>query len=89
MIRFEYDNIFKYERGRERYVNIDIFEMSLKSHLSSYPIDSVYVCMRARALPEVCSDRVLCFVMGYVLQFGEIAHRRVHYYYIYICLHTL
>ena len=23
---------------------------------------------------------VLCFVMGYVLQFGEIAHKRVHYY---------
>ena len=24
---------------------------------------------------------VLCFVVGYVLHFGEIAHKRVHYYY--------
>ena len=42
------------------------------------------VCVRARALGEVCFDcvLVLCFVMGYVLQFGEIAHKRVHYYYI-------
>ena len=31
---------------------------------------------------EVCFDcvLVLCFVMGYVLKFGEIANKRVHYY---------
>ena len=26
---------------------------------------------------------VLCFVMGYVLQFAEIAHKRVHCYFFY------
>ena len=33
---------------------------------------------------EVCFDcaLLLCFVMGYVLQFGEVADKRVHYYYI-------
>ena len=32
---------------------------------------------------EDCFDSVLvlCFVMGYALQFGEIAHKRIHYYY--------
>ena len=31
-------------------------------------------------LAEVCFDCfILCFVMGYVLQFGEIAHKTVHY----------
>ena len=47
----------------------------------------MYVRARARAcvLAEVCFDCVLilCFVMGYVLQFGEMAHKRVHYYYYY------
>ena len=35
-------------------------------------------------LVEACFDCVLvshCFVMGYVLQFGETAHKRVYYYY--------
>ena len=27
---------------------------------------------------------VPCFVMGHVLQFGEIGHKRVHYYYYYL-----
>jgi len=31
---------------------------------------------------SLCWDRVLCFVMGY-MQFWEIAHKRVHYYYYY------
>ena len=32
---------------------------------------------------EVCfyCVLVLCFIMGYVLQFGEIACKRIHYYY--------
>ena len=36
-------------------------------------------------LKEVCFDCVvvLCFVMGYVLQFGETAHKRAHDYYYY------
>ena len=38
--------------------------------------------VRAR---EVCYDcaLVLCLVMGYALQFEEIAHKRAHYYYYY------
>ena len=44
----------------------------------------VCVCVRACTCVEVCFDcvLVLCFVMGYVLQFGKIAHRRVHFYYV-------
>ena len=43
------------------------------------------VSMCARALAKVCFDcvLVLCFVMGYMLQFGEIADKIVHYYYCY------
>ena len=43
----------------------------------------VCVCARAIALSNVYFDSalVLCFVMVYVLQSGETAHRRVHYYY--------
>ena len=43
----------------------------------------VSTCVRAHARAEVCLDcvLVLCFVMGYVFQFGEIAHKRVHYSY--------
>ena len=39
----------------------------------------VLACVRACVL---CVEfgLVLYFVMGYVLQFGEIAHKRVHYY---------
>ena len=74
---------------------------SFKSSFSSYPIDCVCVCMHVCAcvcmrmcmcvcvLAEVCFDcgSVLCFVMGCVLQSGEIAHNRVHYYYYYPCQH--
>ena len=44
---------------------------------SSYPIDCV--CVHAQA--EVCFDcvLVLCLIMGYVLQFGEIAHKLKEY----------
>ena len=68
---------------------------------SSYPIDSVWVCVLACVGGWVCVCVggggvvwsgvygslfwlcfVLCFVMGYVLQFGDIAHKRVHYHYI-------
>ena len=45
----------------------------------------VCVCayMHAHAFDWVCFDYVLilCFVMGYVLQFGEITCKRIHYYY--------
>ena len=36
-------------------------------------------CVRACTRAEVCVDcaLVLCFVMGYVLQFGEVEHKRV------------
>ena len=34
------------------------------------------MCVRARAYALV-----LCFVMGYMLQFGDKAHKRVAYYY--------
>ena len=49
-------------------------------------------CIRAhtnaRVLTEVCLDcvLVLCFVMDYVVQSGEIAHKRVHYHYYYLYL---
>ena len=45
------------------------------------------VRVRAGMCACVCAHRsfltalVLCFVMGCVLQFGELAHKRVHYYY--------
>ena len=39
----------------------------------------VCVCVCVHVLTFVLTVWVLCFVMGYVLQFGEIAHRRVHY----------
>ena len=41
------------------------------------------MCARAWLLAEVpFGSFVLCLVMGYVLQFGEISHKRVglHYY---------
>ena len=42
------------------------------------------VCMHIQV--KVCFDcvLVLCFVLGFVLQSGEIAHKRVHCYYYYI-----
>ena len=41
------------------------------------------VCLCVCALAEVCFDcaSFLCFVMGYVPQFGEIAHKRAQYYF--------
>jgi len=38
---------------------------------------------------DICFDcvLVLCFVMSYVLQSGEIAHTRVHYHYYYLLWH--
>ena len=39
----------------------------------------VPACVRACVLLEVCFDCVL--VLCFVLQFGEIAHKRVHYHY--------
>ena len=58
--------------------------MSLKSCLLSYSIDCVcvYAC---RSLFWLCF--VLCYVMGCVLQFGEIAHERVHHYYHLLCVY--
>ena len=43
----------------------------------------VCVCVRERVfvLAEVCFDCVPCFVMGYVLQSGEVARKRAHCYY--------
>ena len=43
--------------------------------------ESMHVHTRDRV--EVCFDcvSVLCFVMGYMLHFGETAHKRLHYYY--------
>ena len=41
----------------------------------------VHVCVCACARASLFGCSILCFVMGYVLQFGEIAHKRVHYYY--------
>ena len=46
----------------------------------------VRACMRACVRACVCAHAsllyvlVLCFVMGYVLQYGEMAHKRVHSY---------
>ena len=56
----------------------------------------VCVCARARvsarmrALAQCCFDcvLVLCFVVGYVLQFGELAHKCVHYHYYYYYYYT-
>ena len=50
---------------------------------SSYPIDCVFVCACVYALAEVCFDCAffLCFVMGYMAQFGETAHKRAQYYF--------
>ena len=54
----------------------------------------VCVCLRSRSracmLVQVCVDSVLvlCFVMGYVLQSGETAHTKVHYYNTHIDVHT-
>ena len=76
-----------------RIVSLSKFDHQTNPHLlnlpsSSYPVASlfvcvlcvqVYVCVRAwGSLFRLCF--VLCFVMGYVFQFGEVAHKRVHYY---------
>ena len=44
-----------------------------------------HVCVRPCTQVEVCFDcfLVLCFVLGFVLQSGEMAHKRVHCYYYY------
>ena len=46
----------------------------------------VCICMCERMLIEACFDCVwvLCLVTGYVLHFGEISHKRVHYCYVMI-----
>ena len=58
----------------------------------------VHACACAHELVQVCVDSVLvlcvdsvlvlCFVMGYVLQSGETAHTKVHYYNTHIDVHT-
>ena len=45
--------------------------------------DVCVLCVCTRVLAEVCFDCVLSFLMGYVLQSGVTAHKRVHYYYYY------
>ena len=40
-------------------------------------------CVRVSVQVYFNCALTLCFVMGYLLQFGETAHRRVHYYYCY------
>ena len=57
---------------------------------SGYPVDCVCVRVCVHACMHVCSQKfvltvlVFCFVMGYVLQFGEIAHKRIHLNYYFI-----
>ena len=50
----------------------------------------MHACACAHELVQVCVDcvLVLCFVMEYVLQFGETAHTKVHYYNTHIDVHT-
>ena len=50
----------------------------------------VCVCVCVCVITDVCFDcaLVLCFVTSYGLQFGELAHKRVHYYYYYYQIHT-
>ena len=65
-------------------------EFSTKLHLSYIQIIAcvcVYVGVCTHIQVKVCFDcvLVLCFVLGFVLQSGEIAHKRVYcYYYYYI-----
>ena len=66
----------------------------LKSHLfkiSYWVCVWVSVCVCVRACVRACTCAhinlfwlcfILCFVMGYVLQFGDMGHTRIHYYYI-------
>ena len=63
------------------------FKSSLKSHLFKLScwlcvwICGVCVCgVCVHMCKCVFTVLVLCFVMGYVFQFGEIAHERVRYY---------
>jgi len=57
------------------------------NHINSVCCVCVHACMHA-CLPlcvhaEVCFDCALvrCFVMGHMLQFGEVARKRVHHFY--------
>ena len=52
---------------------------------SSYPIDCACVCIHVCVCVFVCACLrkfvLTCFVLHFVLQFGEIARKKVHYYY--------
>ena len=52
-------------------------------HICARMCVRVGVCVHVCVCAQVCFDcvLVLCFVMGYVLQSEETAHKRVHYDY--------